>query len=141
MPRIERQAEAILDAQLYRIAQLEIKKILEELKEKTAEANRLEVILRSEKKLWAMYDCDKWALNLSQCPTIAYSGEIDKQKQAADVMAEALAAHNIDLVHIIAPPLEVRDGCIDLPAGAGLGYSVDDARLRKYTVASRRFPD
>jgi DNA gyrase subunit A len=50
----EVQAEAILDAQLYRIAQLEIKKILEELQEKTAEANRLEGILRSEKKLWAI---------------------------------------------------------------------------------------
>ncbi len=32
----EVQAEAILDAQLYRIAQLEIKKILDELKEKKA---------------------------------------------------------------------------------------------------------
>jgi hypothetical protein len=56
-----------------------------------------------EKKLWAMYDCDKWALNLTQCPTIAYSGEIDSQKQAADVMQEALKARGIDLVHIIAP--------------------------------------
>ena len=56
-----------------------------------------------EKKLWAMYDCDKWALNLTQCPTVAYSGEIDKQKQAADVMEEALKAHGIDLVHIVAP--------------------------------------
>ena len=56
-----------------------------------------------EKKLWNMYDCDKWALNLTQCPTVAYSGEIDKQKQAADVMAEALMARGIDMVHIIAP--------------------------------------
>lgn len=56
-----------------------------------------------EKKLWAMYDCDKWALNLTQCPTVAYSGEIDKQKQAADVMEEAVKAHGIDLVHIVAP--------------------------------------
>jgi len=56
-----------------------------------------------QKKLWNMYDCDKWASNLSQCPTVAYSGEIDKQKQAADVMLEALAARGIELVHIIAP--------------------------------------
>jgi len=56
-----------------------------------------------EKKLWALYDCDKWALNLTQCPTVAYSGEIDRQKQAADVMAEALTAHGIDMVHIVAP--------------------------------------
>ncbi len=50
----EVQAEAILDAQLYRIAQLEIKKILDELKEKKAEAARIEGILRSEKKLWGI---------------------------------------------------------------------------------------
>jgi DNA gyrase subunit A len=50
----EEQASAILDAQLYKIAQLEIKKILDELKEKTAEAERIEGILRSEKKLWGV---------------------------------------------------------------------------------------
>jgi DNA gyrase subunit A len=50
----EVQAEAVLDAQLYRIAQMEIKKILEELKEKTAEADRIEGILRSDRKLWGV---------------------------------------------------------------------------------------
>src|SRR5208283_3706223 len=50
----EKQAGAILDAQLYRIAQLEIKKILDELKEKTAEAKKIEGILGSEKKLWGV---------------------------------------------------------------------------------------
>jgi DNA gyrase subunit A len=48
----EVQSEAILDAQLYRIAQLEIKKILDELKEKKAEAEKIEVLLGSKKKLW-----------------------------------------------------------------------------------------
>jgi DNA gyrase subunit A len=48
----EVQAEAILDAQLYRIAQLEIKKILDELKEKKAAAEEIEAILASNKKLW-----------------------------------------------------------------------------------------
>ena len=56
-----------------------------------------------ERKLWNLYDCDKWALNLAQCPTVAYSGEIDQQKQAADVMAEALAEHGIPLTHVIGP--------------------------------------
>jgi DNA gyrase subunit A len=50
----EEQADAVLDAQLYKIAQLEIKKILDELKEKTAEAKRIENILASEKKLWGV---------------------------------------------------------------------------------------
>ncbi len=48
------QAAAILDVQLYKIAHLEIKKILDELKEKTARAEKIEGILRSEKKLWGV---------------------------------------------------------------------------------------
>lgn len=56
-----------------------------------------------ERKLWRLYDCTDWSLNLKQCPTVAYSGEIDRQKQAADVMAEALAGHGITLKHIIGP--------------------------------------
>ncbi len=50
----ETQANAILDAQLYRIAQLEITKILDELTEKKAEADRIEGILGSNKKLWSV---------------------------------------------------------------------------------------
>jgi DNA gyrase subunit A len=48
----EIQAEAILDAQLYKIASMEIQKILDELKEKTAEAKKIEKILASKKELW-----------------------------------------------------------------------------------------
>jgi DNA gyrase subunit A len=48
----EEQAAAILEAQLYRIAQMEIQKILDELRDKRAEAARIEGILRSPKKLW-----------------------------------------------------------------------------------------
>lgn len=50
----EVQADAILDAQLYRIAQMEIRKILDELKDKKAEAAKIEGILRSDKKLWGV---------------------------------------------------------------------------------------
>jgi DNA gyrase subunit A len=53
-PIDEEQAGAVLDAQLYKIAQMEIKKILEELKEKKAEAKRIEEILASEEKLWGV---------------------------------------------------------------------------------------
>ncbi len=56
-----------------------------------------------ERKLWHLYDCTDYALNLFNCPTVAYSGEIDKQKQAADVMARALAAEGLSLVHVIGP--------------------------------------
>lgn len=56
-----------------------------------------------EQKLWHWYDCTDYAANLFNCPTVAYSGEIDKQKQAADMMANALKAEGIDLTHIIGP--------------------------------------
>ncbi len=54
-----------------------------------------------EKKLWHWYDCTEYAINLVHCPTVAYSGEVDSQKQAADIMAEALRKEGIELVHII----------------------------------------
>jgi DNA gyrase subunit A len=50
----EEQAAAVLEAQLYRIAQMEIQRILEELRDKKAEAMRIEGILRSQKKLWGV---------------------------------------------------------------------------------------
>jgi hypothetical protein len=56
-----------------------------------------------EKSLWHIYDCNDWAINLWHCPTIAYSGEDDVQKQAADIMERALADVGIELVHIIGP--------------------------------------
>lgn len=56
-----------------------------------------------EQKLWRMYDCPGWAANLWECPTIAYSGEIDKQKQAADIMEPAALKEGLILTHIIGP--------------------------------------
>ena len=56
-----------------------------------------------EKKLWHMYDCTDWAANLAQLPTVAYSGDKDSQKQAADIMAVALKHEGIELTHLIGP--------------------------------------
>ncbi len=56
-----------------------------------------------EEKLWRWYDATHWALNLSNLPTIAYSGEIDRQKQAADMMEAAAADVGLRLVHLIGP--------------------------------------
>ncbi len=56
-----------------------------------------------EQKLWRMYDATEYALNLYNVPTVAYSGEIDKQKQAADAMEKALAKEGLRLTHIIGP--------------------------------------
>ena len=56
-----------------------------------------------EKKLWHLYDCTDWARNLHHCPTVAYSGELDIQKQAADIMQQALRKEQLSMVHIIGP--------------------------------------
>jgi pimeloyl-ACP methyl ester carboxylesterase len=56
-----------------------------------------------EQKLWRMYDCTDYAVNLFNLPTVAYSGEIDRQKQAADIMEKALTAEGIKMTHIIGP--------------------------------------
>jgi pimeloyl-ACP methyl ester carboxylesterase len=54
-----------------------------------------------EQTLWHLYDCTDYALNLYNLPTVAYSGELDSQKQAADMMAAALKKEGIELTHII----------------------------------------
>ncbi len=46
------QADAVLDLQLHKLARLAIAAILEELAEKRAEADRIEKLLASDKKLW-----------------------------------------------------------------------------------------
>ncbi len=56
-----------------------------------------------EKALYHLYDSTDYAANLLQCPTVAYSGADDGQKQAADVMDEALKAEDVRLLHIIGP--------------------------------------
>jgi hypothetical protein len=56
-----------------------------------------------EQKLWKLYDCPPIASNFANTTTIAYSGEIDKQKQAADLMASAFRKEGMEMTHIIGP--------------------------------------
>ena len=56
-----------------------------------------------EAALYHLYDATDYAANLLQCPTVAYSGAIDPQKQAADVMDEALRQEDVRLLHILGP--------------------------------------
>jgi pimeloyl-ACP methyl ester carboxylesterase len=65
-----------------------------------------------EKKLLHWYDCTDWAGNLFNVPTVAYSGEKDNQKQAADIMAEAMKKRNLHLTHVIGSKI-------------GHGYTID----------------
>jgi pimeloyl-ACP methyl ester carboxylesterase len=59
-----------------------------------------------ERKLWHWYDATDYAANLFNCPIVAYSGELDRQKQAADLMARNLKAEGVELAHIIGPKTE-----------------------------------
>jgi pimeloyl-ACP methyl ester carboxylesterase len=56
-----------------------------------------------ERKLWNLYDSTAVPANFRNTNLIAYSGELDKQKQAADAMAKALAKEGMPLQHIIGP--------------------------------------
>ncbi len=56
-----------------------------------------------EKKLWLMYNASDVSANIFNLPTVAYSGEIDSQKQAADVMAREMKKEGLELNHLIGP--------------------------------------
>ena len=56
-----------------------------------------------EQTLWRMYDATLYAANFTNVPLVAYSGEIDGQKQAADLMAKYLDKEGIPMTHIIGP--------------------------------------
>ena len=56
-----------------------------------------------EQVLWRWYDCTTMAANLANTTTVAYSGEIDGQKQAADIMLRYAEKEGITFPHIIGP--------------------------------------
>lgn len=64
-----------------------------------------------ERKLWHLYDATDYAVNLFNCPTVAYSGEKDRQIQAAQAMETAMAREGLNLQHIV---------------GAEMGHQYDD---------------
>lgn len=76
-------------------------------------------------RLMKWYDVLPWVTNLTNTRTVAYSGEIDKQKQAADRVVEGAAQEGIHLDYVI---------------GAGMGHKIDpesgkkiDATLAKWS--------
>jgi hypothetical protein len=56
-----------------------------------------------QRKLWQLYDAPAYAENFRNVATVAYSGSKDRQKQAADLMAGALEAVGVPLIHVIGP--------------------------------------
>ena len=100
-----------------------------------------------EKKLWQMYDCTGYAANLFQLPTVAYSGELDIQKQAADIMESALASEGMRLTHVIGPQtkhtihkdsMEIIETKLDQLAKQGRSRLPHDLRFVTYTLKYNR---
>jgi dienelactone hydrolase len=56
-----------------------------------------------ERTLFHMYDATDYAINLSNTATVAYNGEIDGQKQAADAMERSMKEEGMQLVRIVGP--------------------------------------
>ena len=59
-----------------------------------------------EQSLWGWYDTPCYVRNLFNTEVIAYSGELDKQIQAARVMEEAYKTEGRKLTHLIGPGVE-----------------------------------
>lgn len=102
---------------------------------------------RYQEKLWRWYNATDYAVNLFNCPTVAYSGELDKQKQAADMMVAALAKENLTLTHIIGPgtahsyhPDAVKTIAqrVDSIAAAGRNPTPEQVRFTTWTLRYNR---
>ncbi len=93
-----------------------------------------------EQRLWHLYDALDCAVNLENTGLVAYSGELDKQKQAADLMEAALAKEGIKMTHIIGPKTghkyepEARERMAELfYAIARSGRNLSPAKVRFVT--------
>lgn len=65
--------------------------------------DKLNTVPWQEQKLWNLYDALACPINLMNTTLVAYSGEEDTQKIAAEYMEQALAAEGFKMTHIIGP--------------------------------------
>jgi prolyl oligopeptidase family protein len=102
-----------------------------------------------EEKLWRMYNATDYAENLFNLPTVAYSGEVDRQKQAADVMAREMKKHGLELTHIIGPKTahayekgakEEVNKRIDALVEKGREWFPKEFRFTTYTLSYNKGP-
>src|ERR1051325_60766 len=56
-----------------------------------------------EQKLFHLYDATDYAVNLANTATVAYNGEIDGQKQAADAMERAMKEEGLRMIRVVGP--------------------------------------
>jgi len=66
-------------------------------------SDKLDTVPWWEQKLWNLYDPLACPINFVNTTLVAYSGEIDAQKAAADLMEAALLKEGVKMTHIIGP--------------------------------------
>ncbi|MCH2204804.1 MAG: prolyl oligopeptidase family serine peptidase [Lentisphaerales bacterium] len=76
-----------------------------------------------EQTLWGLYDVPNYSRNFLNIPLVAYSGEKDKQIQAAQVMEREFKKHGITLNHII---------------GSNMGHQYDPESQKKINTTVRK---
>lgn len=99
-----------------------------------------------EQKLWRWYNATDYAVNLANTGVVAYSGELDKQKAAADAMLAAAKAEGFAFPHVIGPKTEHKyeaeakkevSRLVDALAAAGRDANPDKIRFTTWTL---RYP-
>ncbi|WP_168564639.1 prolyl oligopeptidase family serine peptidase [Crateriforma spongiae] len=80
----------------------------------------------ARRQLLNWYDVLPWAGNLRNTHVIAYSGEVDKQKQAADRVAQACKAMGFQWPYVI---------------GAGMGHKIDPASMQQIESQLAKWAD
>ncbi len=100
-----------------------------------------------EQVLWRLYDVPGYVANLANRPMVVYSGEVDAQKQAADLMVAAAAEKGILLPHLIGPAtghkyhpatkLEVAT-LVDAAATKGSADAPEKVHITTYTLRYNR---
>ncbi len=100
-----------------------------------------------EQVLWRLYDVPGYVANLANRPMVVYSGELDAQKAAADLMVSAASEKGITLPHLIGPAtghkyhpdtkIEVA-ALVDAAALKGSPDAPEKVHLTTYTLRYNR---
>jgi len=100
-----------------------------------------------EQKLFHLYDAVDYAANLYNTVTVAYNGELDPQKQAADIMERAMSEEGMRLMRITGPQTQHKyhpdskveiDRILDAAARRGRDPYPRTLRFTTWTLAYNR---
>ncbi len=97
--------------------------------------------------LWRWYDSTLYVGNLINCPTIAYAGELDPQKQAAEIMLEYADEEGVKFPVVIGPStmhkyhVESKGKIEDFVTEAALKGRNPSATKMRYVSYSLIYPE